>query len=129
MLTHMHKMMIALPEEVLTQLKQAREPGESDDFAAIAAALDTLKEFLERPGNSVSEIVHSPGSHQLGEEVGFLVQLCSLDMCSDIAAAAVDATVTAKNVKRYGKALRGYADALEVAVNGYVEACEEFTSS
>ena len=89
MLTHMHKMMIALPEEVLTQLKQAREPGESDDFAAIAAALDTLKEFLERPGNSVSEIVHSPGSHQLGEEVGFLVQLCSLDMCSDIAAAAV----------------------------------------
>ena len=80
MLTHMHKMMIALPEEVLTQIKQAREPGSSDDSAAIGVALDALQKFLVKPGNSVADIVHSPGSHQLGEEVGCLVQLCSLDL-------------------------------------------------
>ena len=33
--------------------------------------------------------------------------------------------MNAKKVKKFGKSLKGYADAFEVAIGGYHDVCEE----
>lgn len=65
MLGQMHKLMMNLPEEVIVQVKDAKEEGES---GPIRLALTTLKEFLDRPENSVAKIQHSPSSKQSRDE-------------------------------------------------------------
>jgi len=64
-LGQMHKLMMNLPEEVIVQVKDAKEEGES---GPIRLALTTLKEFLDRPENSVAKIQHSPSSKQSRDE-------------------------------------------------------------
>ena len=77
MMTQLHKLLMNTPDEILTQVRrheddQAEGEGSDPDAGSIRLALSTLKQFLDMPGNGVSEIQHSPGSKQVLEEAGSL---------------------------------------------------------
>ena len=72
----MHKLMMNLPDEVLTRVRECGQSADEESPNPVGIALASLKEHLKKPENKIAKIQHSPSSATTMEEARTASGVC-----------------------------------------------------